>query len=280
MNYKQIFNLFLKHVIVFNSNETFRCYENHLKNVLKYFDGLDPKELDYETLTNYVVFSKQNNISNATINKRMRIMKQAFKFNKIVNDDLQKFPKLKVVDKRFNALSLEETKKLINYLDNFAISRQNKAIFSIFLFCGVRLTELLNIKAKNVNFENNTILLEHTKAYRQRYVFFSEECKQKYIKPYFETLENLTNESLLFTLTKGGIRSIFVRANNKLKFPKFSPHVLRHTYATLLVSNNANISFIASTLGHSTLEMTKRYLHQDVINQKKIYDTYFNLSVV
>lgn len=279
MTYKELFDKFLKHVIVFNAKETYRCYENHLLNVLKYFDGLDPFKLDYETLTNYVIFSQQKNISNATINKRMRIVKQAFKHCKIVNEELQNFPKLKVVDKRFNALNLEQTKKLLLYLENKTISTQNKAIFSIFLFCGVRLSELLNIKAKNVDFENNTILLEHTKAYRQRYVFFSEECKQKYLLPYFRTLENLTNDSLLFTLTKAGIVSIFRRAKEKLKFVKFSPHVLRHTYATLLVSNNANISFIASTLGHSTLEMTKRYLHQDVINQRKIYDNYFSIEI-
>lgn len=278
MTYQKIFEQFLNHVMIFNTSETYRCYSSHLNCVLIYFKKYDPKNLDYNTLTNYVIFSRQNNISNSTLNKRLRIMKQAFKFNKIVNEDLQNFPKLKVIDKRFNALTLEQVKKLIDYLDNSSISAQAKALFSIFLFCGVRLTELLNIKAKNIDFTNNTILLEHTKAYRQRYVFFNEDCKRKYLLPYFATLENITNDTLFFNLKKGGVVSTFRRAKAKLKFATFSPHVLRHTYATLLVSNNANISFIASTLGHSSLEMTKRYLHQDVVNQKKVYEQYFVIN--
>lgn len=279
MTYEQIFEKFLNHVAIFNAKDTFNCYKNHLDNVLKYFKGLNPCDLDYDTLTRYIIFSQTKNISNATINKRIRILKQAFKHSKIVNNELQEFPKLKVVDKRFNALTFEQVEKLTLFLQKSKISRQNKAVFSIFLFCGVRLSELINIKAKNVNFSDNCILLEHTKSYRQRYVFFSEECKKKYILPYFKTLKNINANTLLFTTTKNGIRSLFVRANQKLNFPKFSPHVLRHTYATLLVANNTNISFIASTLGHSTLDMTKRYLHQDLTNQKKIYDTYFDLKL-
>ena len=278
MTYEQIFEKFLNHVVIFNSKDTFNCYKNHLDNVLKFFSGLDPQELDYNTLTRFIIFSQTKNISNATINKRLQILKESFKFNKIFNNDLKEFPKLKIIDKRFNALTLEETKKLILFLEKSTISRQNKAVFAVFLFCGVRLSELINIKAKNVNFLDNCILLEHTKSYRQRYVFFSEECKSKFLLPYFKTLKNINSNTLLFNFTKSGIGSLFARANQKLNFKKFSPHVLRHTYATLLVANNANISFIATTLGHSSLDMTKRYLHQDLINQKKIYDAYFNLT--
>lgn len=277
MTYEVIFEKFLQHVLVFNAKDTYNCYSNHLYNLLKWFGSLDPRELNYDLLTSYVVYSKNHNISNATINKRLRIMKQAFKHSKIKNGDLYDFPKLKEIDKRFNALTLTEVKTLLNYLDNSTLSCQNKAILAVFLYCGVRLSELIDIKAKNVNFEGNFILLEHTKTYRQRYVFFTEECKQKYLMSYFETLNDI--ESFLFNVSKDSISSLFRRVKTKLGFVKFSPHVLRHTYATLLVANNVNLSFIATTLGHSSLEMTKRYIHQDLQNQKKIYEQYFNVSV-
>ena len=279
MTYKELFSRFLNHIKVFNTEETFKYYKSHVKNILKYFDLLDPMTLNYDNLINFVIYSQTNKVSNATINKRIGVIKYAFKHCKIVNQDLNEFPKLKQIDKRFNALTIEEIKKLLLFLKKSKISSQNKAFFSIFLFCGVRLSELTSIKAKNVNFKDNCILLEHTKTYKQRYVFFTEECKKYFLLPYFKTIEDITNDTPLFTISKNGIASAFERANKQLHFKKFTPHVLRHTYATLLVANNANLNFIATTLGHSNLEMTKRYLHQDIVNNKKIYKNYFNYSI-
>ena len=131
MTYEQIFEKFLNHVAIFNAKDTFNCYKNHLDNVLKYFSGLDPYELDYNTLTRYILFSQTKKISNATINKRLIILKQAFKHSKIVNNELQEFPRLKVVDKRFNALTFEQVEKLTLFLQNSKISSHNKAVFAI-----------------------------------------------------------------------------------------------------------------------------------------------------
>ena len=71
---------------------------------------------------------------------------------------------------------------------------------------------------------------------------------------------------------------MFARIREQLGFSKFSPHVLRHTFATNMVHNNANLDLIANLLGHTNLDTTRRYLHQDISNTQKLYNEFFKLG--
>lgn len=76
----------------------------------------------------------------------------------------------------------------------------------------------------------------------------------------------------LFTLTKSTIATKFDKIKKYLNFQKFSPHMLRHTFATVLIENNANINFVKELMGHSNVATTERYLHPSKKNYRKLYD--------
>ena len=130
---------------------------------------------------------------------------------------------------------------------------------------GVRLRELVNIETKNIDFNNKTILLTETKTKHIRYVFYTKFSEQFLLK------EDLTKDRL-FNQCEHGIYKIFVRANKKLGFDKFHPHMLRHTCATNLLKNGADLETVRQILGHTDIKQTQQYLHLDTNYIKSVYD--------
>lgn len=255
---------YLCYIKVYTSQENYRFINSHLSIILNFFEN---KQINYNTLCSFVLDQRSKNISNSTINKRIRCLKQMYKFNKVYNKDLYEFKKLKEVKKTFDCLNKDEILILIDYIEKSKTSLQNKLILSLFLDSGCRLTELLNIKVSNINLELNYILLEKTKTSSERQILFTNETKEKYLMPYLK----LINSSMLFNIKKDAIRSLFERTKKQLHFHKFHPHMLRHTYATILINNNTDLEFIRLTLGHTNLTTTQRYLHYSL---EKLYTTY------
>ena len=83
--------------------------------------------------------------------------------------------------------------------------------------------------------------------------------------------EDLTKEKL-FNYKEHGVYKIFVRANKKLEFEKFHPHMLRHTCATNLLKNGADLETVRQILGHEDIKQTQQYLHLDTSYIKSVYD--------
>lgn len=263
-NLQKYINNFLNDTLIFKSHDTYIFYKSHLNTSLFYFKE---KDINYNTLCEYVLFLKQKKLSNSTINKKILSLKVCLRFNKVYNKDLYEFKKLKEVKKTFDCLNKEQILNLIDYIEKSKTSLQNKLILSLFLDSGCRLTELLNIKVSNINLELNYILLEKTKTSSERQILFTNETKEKYLIPYLK----LINSSMLFNIKKDAIRSLFERTKKQLHFNKFHPHMLRHTYATILINNNTDLEFIRLTLGHTNLTTTQRYLHYTL---DKMYATY------
>ena len=116
-------------------------------------------------------------------------------------------------------------------------------------------------------------MLEKTKTSSERCILFTEETKQKYLIPYLKT----NNKEYLFNIKKSAIRSLFERTKKQLHFTKMHPHMLRHTYATILINNNCDLEFIRLTLGHSNLLTTQRYLHYNLDKMCSTYKTQYHL---
>lgn len=257
---------YLCYVKTFTSSENYRFVYSHLNIIIKFFDD---KEVNYSNLCAFVLDQKQKNVSNSTINKRIRCLKQMYKFSQIDNLDLIDFKKLKETETTFDCLDTKQVNILVDYIKYSKLSLQNKLILSLFLDSGCRLSELLSINVLNLNLNFNYILLEKTKTSKERYILFTEETKENYMIPYLKTLK----KSVLFDIKKSAIRSLFERTKKQLHFSKFHPHMLRHTYATILVNNNTNLEFIRLTLGHTNLKTTQRYLRY---NPDKLSMTYKN----
>ncbi len=177
-------------------------------------------------------------------------------------------PKIKKRMPRY--LTLEES---INFLKNIdgKFKARDLAIFSIFLNCGLRLSELVGINLKNINFEKRTLRVIG-KGNKERLVYLNDLCIES-IMEYLEVRPEVTNQAdmdALFISSKGRrISNRMVELLAKKYFEKagldyemYSPHKLRHTAATLMYHDgNVDIRTLQELLGHTSLATTQIYTH-------------------
>ena len=158
---------------------------------------------------------------------------------------------------------------------------RDRTILELFYATGMRLSELLNIKTQDIHLQDNTILILG-KRNKERLVPFGNHMS-KLLTCYMENLQKKFCEG-----TKNNY--IFVTANGEQLYPKAvyrivrkyldmvttidkrSPHVLRHTFATHMLNNGADLNAIKTILGHSSLAATQVYTHNSIEQLKSIYN--------
>jgi integrase/recombinase XerC len=156
---------------------------------------------------------------------------------------------------------------------------RDKLIIDLFYTTGIRRTELIQLSASNVNISNKTLKVLG-KRNKERIVPMLPVL-EKQIKLYFSERANLEQikDSEYFFLTQKGVKlndsfvyrlinSYFSNVSEKVKK---SPHILRHTFATHLLNNGADINSVKELLGHSSLASTQVYTHSSLSELKKVY---------
>ena len=259
---------YLEYVKVNLSKGTYQFYSNHLEYMLNYLKKIKiiySDDLSLDILSNFVVNERKNNVSNATINKRILTLKLIFKHSDIFNEILT-FKKLKENKNTFSVLTKEELKQLNEFLNSDLISLQNQLIVLLLIDTGMRLGEIVHVKVSNINFVNNTIYLETTKTKRGRFVLFTNSTALL-LKKYIKTLD----DDNLFKLTTSGIGSLFCRIKKQLNFNKFHPHMLRHTLCSKLHNDGVSILIIQKIMGHANVATTQRYAHFELDNILNAY---------
>lgn len=152
---------------------------------------------------------------------------------------------------------------------------KNNAIITLFLSSGLRVSELINIKIKDIEFTRKSIKI-FGKGSKERIVYFSESCKNQ-LQEYLKQRENVTNEYLFLNnqkqkYTRNGIYHICKKAYKLLNLEEknFSTHTLRHTAATILYMYvKQDTLLLKQFLGHSSIASTQIYTH---IHNDKIKD--------
>lgn len=263
MNLEMMKEKYLEYVVITKAKRTYDCYQNHLDFLSKFFGEnniSDSININIFLLKKFIIQSHKRNNTNRTINLRIQILKNMFKFNDIINDDLFNFKPLKEEKNTFIALSNKELHDILDYINSDVLKLKNKLMLFILIDTGIRVNELLNIKIENINFYNNTIYLINTKSHKPRFVPFSEGISNM-IKEYIKVFN--PNDKL-FDMTYYGCVAVFNRIKKKLGLNKFHPHMLRHTFASRLHKNGATLFVIQNLLGHSNSNITERYIHFDL----------------
>ena len=178
------------------------------------------------------------------------------------------------------------------FLDNIEIkdraSQRDRAIFELMYSSGLRCSEILKLELEDIDFNNRIMLLKCAKGKKDRYVPFSEVACSfllKYVsdgrKGYTREINKKELKKYLFLCNKnrlldGVLRKSFKNYLEVADFDtnKFTPHSIRHSTATHLLENGANIRYIQELLGHESIETTQIYARPSLENIKRVYKMY------
>ena len=160
----------------------------------------------------------------------------------------------------------------VEFDDGF-IGERDKLIIELFYVTGIRLSELINIKISDLNFDNNLVKVLG-KRNKERLIPLSSRI----VKELQFFIENYKIDNYLFT-NLGGTKvytKLVYRVVNKYigkisSINKKSPHILRHTFATHMLNNGADINAIKELLGHANLSATQVYTHNTIEKLKSVY---------
>lgn len=270
------------------SVHTLQAYKMELDNFLAFVeaDGLDIAEVDHKFLRYYFAMLKEKGKSASTINRSISALKSFYKFlqrEKLVQNNptrliqsLKTPKKLPVaVDKDKLNMLLEEMEKAEENFENM----RDFIVMELLFGTGIRLAELLQIKDSDIDLYNNKILI-FGKRNKERFVPIHATLKEeltKYIHK--KKTENLENISEYLVVTKEGKKAyaklIYRIVQKYLSMvtsqKKRSPHVLRHSFATTLLDNGADLNAIKELLGHAGLAATQVYTHNSAERLKSIY---------
>jgi len=243
--------------------------------------------INYNQIRSWIVSLSDDGISNASINRKVSSLKSFYKFllktKQIDTSPLLKHKALKAPKKIQIPFSEKELDMVLNqiiYKEGFEGVR-DKLIVDLFYTTGIRRTELINLKIQNVDLSNKTIKVIG-KRNKERIIpilTIIEEQIKKYLSERSSIQE--VKESEYFFLLSNGVklndsfvyRLINYYFSNVSEKVKKSPHILRHTFATHLLNNGADINSVKELLGHSSLASTQVYTHNSLAELQKVYNS-------
>lgn len=251
------------------------------------FDDNNLIAVNYNQVRAWIVSLSDDGISNSSINRKVSSLKSFYKFllkaKQIESSPLLKHKALKAPKKLQIPFSEKELDLVLNqivYMDDFDGIR-DKLIVDLFYTTGIRRTELINLKLQNIDLSNGTIKVLG-KRNKERIIPILPIVENQ-IKLYLTErshLQSIVDGEYFFLLLKGVklndsfvYRLINYYFSNVSEKVKKSPHILRHTFATHLLNNGADINSVKELLGHSSLASTQVYTHSSLAELKKVYSS-------
>ncbi|MFN3640603.1 MAG: tyrosine-type recombinase/integrase [Flavobacterium sp.] len=273
------------------SEHTVKAYLSDLEkfsDFLKSNSICDVDHVTYVDVRNWVVLLSESNLSNISINRKVASLKAYFKFlmriEQISLNPLLKHKSLKEPKKIQIPFSENE---MLAVLDGDEFTEDydgvlKKTIILLLYSTGIRRAELISLKPESIDFSNQSLKVLG-KRNKERIIPLTDEILSQ-LKFYLEckkTLKSKVNFETLF-ISKRGVKlsSTFVYNLINLYFSmvsaksKKSPHVLRHTFATHLLNNGADLNSVKELLGHSSLASTQVYTHSSLAELKKVYSEF------
>lgn len=279
---QDLINSKLRDVKLNHSPGTYRFYVSHATHFLNWCIEHNIKstaDMNEDVLLDYISDIKMT-CSNVTINKRIGMIKRIFLFSNVEFSFLYSLKKLKETRKTFDMLTRSQVNQIVKHVKLLQSSDKlmYKGLIFLLLDTGARINEVISIEKKNINLNENEILLTTTKMKEDRIVFFLDDTKQ-----ILKEIIHLNNDTryLLFNIKKGrqinydDVRYFMRYLKKELDIDRLHPHMFRHTLATSLIEKEADLISVMHILGHKNIETTERYLHLSKKHVKKTYQDKF-----
>lgn len=236
-------------------------------------------EIRFQIVRSWIASLLEKGVSPRSVNRKISSLKTYFKFL-IRENAITESPMLKVVapkSKKRLPVFIEENQieNLLNQIefnDGF-IGERDKLIIELFYVTGIRLSELVNIKISDVDFINNLINVLG-KRNKERLIPLSISMVNNlefFVKKYDLNQYLFTNLGGTKVYNKLVYRVVKKYISKISSVSKKSPHILRHTFATHMLNNGADINAIKELLGHANLSATQVYTHNTIGKLKLIY---------
>lgn len=268
------------------STETIENYQIDLKQFMMFFKEQDIKQIEYDDLREYLEFLYNKNYSNKTISRHISSLKSFYKY--LLNNDLIKNNPTELLSspkaefRLPNYLNVDELDKLIETPNKDSkIGKRDALIIEMFYATGIRLSELVSIKLKDIDFSNRMIKIKG-KGNKERYVFYGTNC-ERYLKDYLKNSRPFylkeASDYLFINkhgkqISNSGIEYIIKKLLKESGISAhLTPHVLRHTFATHMLNEGADLMTVKELLGHSNISTTGIYTH---VSNEQLRKTYLN----
>ncbi len=280
LSYLALEKKYSKHTTIayLNDLNSFQMFCNEMYN------GQSIVTVNYTQIRSWIVSLVEANLSNRSINRKISSLKSFYKFlqkiKEIEINPLAKHKALKIpkqVQVPFSEKEIINALNLIAGNDDFE-SLRNKLIIELFYATGIRRSELINIKITDIDYVNETVKVLG-KRNKERFIPLIKSVRKSLIR-YLEVRGEIdTNSSYLFITKKGKIiydtlvyrviNNYFSSVSSKVKK---SPHIIRHSFATHLLNEGADLNSVKELLGHSSLASTQVYTHSSLGKLKEVYN--------
>jgi integrase/recombinase XerC len=268
---------------------TVNAYQNDLEDFSEFikneYETNSINLINYPQIRSWIVSLVEKGISNRSINRKISALNTYYKFllkiGAIAQNPLIKHKALKTSKKIQIPFSETEVSTVLNdlFFEKDFEGIRNKLIIELFYSTGIRRIELIELKLTSFSLDNKTLKVLG-KRNKERIVPLLNsvvECLRAYIVER-NKLVSIRDSDYLF-LTKKGVKiyetlayriinDYFSKASTKVKK---SPHILRHSFATHLLNQGADLNAVKDLLGHSSLAATQVYTHNSIAELKKVH---------
>lgn len=249
------------------SQRTIKSYLFCLKEYFNYIRNVR-KEPDIDSIKKFLLYKKENGRSPQTINLYLNSIK--YFYHEIAKSEIRinlKFAK------RSEKLPVVLSRQEIGVIIDMIINYKHRLIVALAYGSGLRISEVINLRVRDINLEELTIHLKAAKGNKDRITIFPERLKNDIIK----LSAGKIGKDYLFESERGGKLSeraaqlVFENALKKTKIKKPATfHSLRHSFATHLLENGVDVRYVQELLGHKNIRTTQLYTKVTNPNLKKI----------
>ena len=275
------------------SEHTILAYTSDLTSYLLWLNSTSCLNVDFNKLREYLHFIQKFEYKKTTIARKIAAIRTFYKFlyreHLIDNNPATSLTAPKKPKSLPKFLTPDEVEQILNNVKiETPAGFRNRVILELLWATGMRVSELSNLNFGDLNLEENEIRV-FGKGAKERIVLITERAK-KYLIQYINSARKLiapeynTNEindttplfinNTGFRLQNKTIRTVINQTVEKIQLPKkVTPHVFRHSFATKLIENGADLRIVQELLGHAGISNTQIYTHISMKHMQEVYNT-------